>query len=234
MAEQRRTNPSRRPAPRSRAPQRRRQAPARKKNSGALPALLSRLAPKTPEFRPDNQGGGWKGLQMTRLQRLTYLKWLLYIFSMIVLLVIQDVIMSRMTLFGGTTDLVAGAILLVTVMEGTEVGSLFVLLSSLLYYFSGSSPGPYSVMLLTFVGIGASMFRQMYYHRSRGSICLCAGVALVLYELATYGVALFQERTRWDRIGIFLAAGLLTWIVLIPLYSLYDRIGQIGGNTWKE
>ncbi|MBQ8833292.1 MAG: hypothetical protein IJ001_00010 [Oscillospiraceae bacterium] len=240
MAQQKRTNrtqpPAQRtrsqtPAQRSQPPAQRRRTPAKKKQSFSLVQFL----PKAAEFKPDAEGSSLlKLLHMTRLQRLSYLKWILYIAVMILMLVIQDVVMSRVTLFGGTTDLAVCVILLITVIEGTEVGSIFVLLASAFYYFSGSSPGPACVMLLTFAGIGACMFRQMYLHRSRGSIVLCAGLALMLYEIGIYGTALFLELTRWNRINVFLVTGLLSWIVMIPLYSLINRIGQIGGNTWKE
>lgn len=231
MAEQRRTNRSQPPARRSQTPARRRRAPAKKQPAFKLPELRPRAA----EFKPDSQGSSLlKRLHLTRLQRLQYLKWLLYAAMLILMLVVQDVVMSRVHIFGGTTDLAVCVILLITVIEGTEVGSLFALIASTLYYFSGSSPGPYCVMLLTVTGVGACMFRQMYLHRSRGSIVLCAGLALMVYEIAIYATALFLELTRWNRIGVFLATGLLSWAVLIPLYPLINRIGQIGGNTWKE
>ena len=63
---------------------------------------------------------------------------------------------------------------------------------------------------------------------------LCAGLALMLYELGNFTVGIFTELTRWDRLGVFVATGLLSIAVMIPLYSLINRIGQIGGNTWKE
>ena len=75
-------------------------------------------------------------------------------------LVIQDVIMSQLRLFGATTDLAVGAILLITVIEGTDVGSVFVLFASALYWFSGSAPTPVCIALLTFFGLGTTMFRQ--------------------------------------------------------------------------
>ena len=40
-------------------------------------------------------------------------------------------------------------------------GSTFVLIASLLYYFSGSAPGPFCIILMVLFGISASMFRQM-------------------------------------------------------------------------
>lgn len=242
MANQRNQNQrrtSRHSAPRSRSGQQRnaqqrrsRRRPARR--SGFDLTRLLRLRPKA-DFKPDAQDSGLlKKLHMTQAQRNLYLKWGLYIAIIVVMTMIQDVIMSQVRLFGATTDLAVCAILLITVIEGVDVGSIFVLIASCLYYFSGSSPGPMSVGLMTFLGIGACLFRQMYWHRNRGSIVLCAGLALMLYELGNFTVGIFSELTRWDRLGTFATTGLLSIAVMIPLYSLINRIGQIGGNTWKE
>ena len=162
------------------------------------------------------------------------MKKFLCILLCLLLSVIQDVMMSRFSIFGITTDLMPMVILLITVTEGISNGSLFVLVASLMYYFSGSSPGPYSVAILTVLGIGACMFRQLYWHRNRGSIVLCAGLALMLYEIITYGLGIFLGLTYWGRIGIFVFTGLLSWLIMIPMYKLINAIGTIGGNTWKE
>ena len=131
-----------------------------------LTRLLSRLRPQA-EFKPDSeQTSVLKLLHMTQAQRDTYLKWVLYIAVIVILCTIQDVIMSQITIFGATTDLAVCAILLITVIEGIDTGSIFVLIASCLYYFSGSSPGPLSVGIMTFLGIGACLFRQMYWHRA--------------------------------------------------------------------
>jgi hypothetical protein len=171
---------------------------------------------------------------VTQSQRDKALKWGLVVALLLFLLVLQDVIMSQVRIFGTTTDLVASAILLITVMEGIQSGSMFVLIASTLFYFSGSAPGPYAVALLTVLGIGACMFRQLYWHRNRGSIVLCAGIALMLYEIMTYGICIFNGLTYWGRIHVFVTKGLLSWAVMLPLYPLIHAIGQIGGNTWKE
>lgn len=218
-----------------RSAQRRRSRRKTPQRSGPdLTRLINRLRPKA-EFKPDSQESSiLKMLHLTQAQRDLYLKWGLYIAIIVIACMIQDVIMSQVTLFGATTDLAVCAILLITVIEGIDVGSLFVLIASCLYYFSGSSPGPVSVGLMTFLGIGACLFRQMYWHRNRGSIVLCAGLALILYELGNFAVGLFTELTRFDRLPVFMTTGLLSVAVMIPLYSLINRIGQIGGNTWKE
>ena len=211
-------------------PDRRRRAPAKKGFD-----FSSLFRKKHVDFKPDSEDTGiLKKLYITQAQRDVWAKWGAYVGVLLLLLIIQDIIMSRVTIFGGTTDLVAGAILLITIMEGIESGSLFVIISSILYYFSGSAPGPYCVALLTILGIIMCIFRQLYWHRGSGSIVFCTSVALMVYEIATYGLGLFLNLTRWDRIGVFLVTGGLTCLTLIPLYSLINVIGQIGGNTWKE
>ena len=136
--------------------------PARRAKEQTLAELFRRNQRKNRnEFRPDPTASTWlKTRKLTRQQKLRLLKWVLYALIVMMCLVIQDVIMSQFRLFGATTDLAVGAIVLITVIEGTEVGSLFVLIASTLYWFSGSAPTPICIALLTAFGIGATMFRQ--------------------------------------------------------------------------
>ena len=191
-------------------------------------SLVSEFKPDAPLVSP------LKGMRFTHLQWLQLLRWLGYVGICVLCLVIQDSIMSRVSIFGATTDLAVSAMLLITVLEGSEVGSVFILIASTIYYFSGSAPGPYSVGLLTVLGLGASLFRQLVWHRSRSSIVLCAGLAAVVYEFALYVTGLFMGLTSWYRLSRFLITGLLTAAAMLPLYSIIYRIGQIGGYTWKE
>ena len=226
---------------RSRAPQRR---PSRRKAVPLRQSSFEKLTDsrlfryfrrKKQEFRPDSLDNGfWQQLYMTKLQRLHLLKWSLLILLILALLVVQDVIMSRVTIFGATTDLVPCVILLITVMEGINVGSIFVVIASTLYQFSGFSPGAFSIGIMSLLGIFATLFRQAHWYRTRNSILFSAGIAMVLYELGVYVVGVLTELTNWYRFSSFLITGVISWIVMIPLYSLIDRIGQIGGSTWKE
>ncbi len=217
------TNRNRRRNPR-RSPQ-----PKQKKKN-----FLQRLR-REHEFRPDVQGKHWlKLLHLTNLQRRSLLKWSLYTLVCLFCLLMQDVIMSRFHFFGGTTDLAVCAILLITVIEGIDTGSIFVLLASLIYFFSGSAPGAFAVAMLTIYGIAAAMFRQAYLHRNERSIILCAAISLMLYELSVFVAGLFLNLTHFGRLGAFLVTGLLSCVLLLPLYPLIDRIGRIGGTEWKE
>ena len=210
--------------------------PARRTKTRSLTELFrGNSRKKRNEFRPDPPTSTWlKTRRLTRLQKLRLLKWVLYALIVILCLVIQDVIMSQLRLFGATTDLAVGAILLITVIEGTDVGSLFVLIASMLYWFSGSAPTPICIALLTAFGIGATMFRQMFWHRSRGTLTLCACLALTAYELGLFVTGIMQGLTYFGRLPSFLLTSAYTCLVMIPLYTLVNKTGLIGGNTWKE
>lgn len=187
------------------------------------------------EFRPDKTPISLPKLFfLTQVQRARFAKWGLYILTLILTLTVQDVIMSRVRLLGATTDLAPMLILLITVIEGVDVGSLFVLIASTFYYFSGTASTPYCVIFLCAVGIGASLMRQAWFHRSKGSIVFSAGLALTAYELAIFVAALAQGLTHFGRVFAFLLTALYSWAVMIPMYELINKIGPIGGNTWKE
>ena len=171
---------------------------------------------------------------MTQLQKQRMLKWTLYVLTGILLLTIQDVIMSRVSIFGATTDLPVVYILLITVIEGVDVGSLFVLFASTIYYLSGSAPGPYCIGLLCAVGIIATLLRQAYLRRTKASIVICAGIALTIYEMGLFVVGIGLGLTRWDRVFSFLITAGYSFGVMVLLYPLINKIGLIGGTTWKE
>ncbi len=192
------------------------------------------MARKKPEFRQDARSSILKNIHMTRLQRLNLLKWALYALVCILLLTVQDVIMSQVSFYGVSTDLAPMGVLLITVLVGSEYGSIFALLASCFYWFSGSAPGPYCIALLTVLGICATIIRQTYWRRGLRSTVLCAGLALVLYELSVFGIGLITGLTLWNRVGIFLFTGLVSWLLMIPLYPLMYKIGKIGGEPWKE
>lgn len=226
MANERNSRPTRSSA--GKRPARRPTKKPKQKQKRVRRSLVSEFKPDAPLVSP------LKGMRFTHLQWLQILRWLSYIGICVLCLVIQDSIMSRVSIFGATTDLAVAAMLLITVLEGSEVGSVFILIASTVFYFSGSAPGPYSVGLLTILGLGASLFRQMVWHRSRGSIVLCAGLAAIIYEIGLYFTGLFMGLTSWYRLPRFLITGLLTAAAMFPLYYVIYRIGQIGGHTWKE
>ena len=187
------------------------------------------------EFKPDPKGTNYlKRLYMTRLQRLTILKWATFAMTGIVLLVIQDVIMSQIRISGATTDLPVAFILLVGIYEGLENGSVFTLAASLFYWFSGSAPTPICVGVLCVLVILVGLFRQLYWHRSFGSIAMCVSIAIMLYEMILFVIGLMSGRTILPRASVFALTGGITCITMLPMYPLVRLISKIGGVSWKE
>ena len=187
------------------------------------------------EFKPDPKGTNYlKRLYMTRLQRLTILKWATFAMTGILMLVIQDVIMSQVRFSGATTDLPVAFILLVGIYEGLENGSVFTLVSSLFYWFSGSAPTPICVAVLCILVILIGLFRQLYWHRSFGSIAMCVSIAIMLYEMILFVIGLMSGLTILPRVSVFALTGGITCITMLPMYPLVRLISKIGGVLWKE
>lgn len=187
------------------------------------------------EFKSDKPHSGfWGKLYLTQKQRKEILKWSLYGAMLLVLSLLQDVVLCRLQLFGATTELVPVGIFLICILEGAESGSIFALVSSLLYLFSGTAAGPYSMVLITVLAVGVTIFRQAYLQKGLAAAILCAGVAMLAYELLQFVMGLFLGLTIPVRIvGFLITAGLS--IIAIPiLYPIALSIGTIGGETWKE
>lgn len=231
MAEQQRKK--RRPT--TPPPKRRR----RRKKGNAFARFLvdtvDKIQASRAEFRPDRQESALvKSLHFTKQQRQNLLRWGLLILTCILCLVIQDCVMSRIHLFGATTDLGVAAVLLIALLEGTQTGSIFALLAGTVYFFSGSAPGAYCVALITVPTMLCGLFRQKYWRRSTGSMLLCSAIAMAVYELGLFAIAVFMGLTHWARFPYFALTALYSIVLMIPLYQLIYRIGRIGGHIWNE
>ena len=186
------------------------------------------------DFRPDKNRTWLRKFYLTKQQRLNVLKWLLITAALVFLSIVQDVIMSRIPIFGAKTDLVAYGILLMCVILDPEVGCIFALVSSSIYQFSGSAPGPYVIALLTILGVIVAILRQSYLRYSFGSIFIGTAVAVMVYEIALFTVGLFLEHTTPGAFKHFLLTGVLGYIAVPVLYPVFTAIGKIGGEPWKE
>lgn len=187
------------------------------------------------EFKPDKLGGGlWNKLYLTRKQRRSILRWALYALVLLLLSVVQDVVLCRFRLLGATTDLVPLAIFVICLIEGAERSCIFALIASMLYLFSGTAPGYYSMVLIPVLAIFATVLQQAYLQKGVGSVCLCASVAMLIYELLTFLMGLFLELTLPGRVFGFLLTTALSLPALLILYPICTSIEALGGETWKE
>ena len=190
---------------------------------------------KKQDFRPDKPSTSLLShLILTKKQQKTLLKWVFYSAILVFLSVIQDVLLSKARIWGATTELIPCAIFLICILEGAETGSVFSLIASLLYFFSGTAPGPYSMVAITFFAIGVCIFRQAFLQESFSSAFLCAAVAMILYVLCNFAFGLFLGLTTGARIFGFLLTALLTLPSVPILYPIFKAIGSFGGQQWKE
>ena len=187
------------------------------------------------EFKPDKQKTSLLSrLSLTKQQRQNLLKWTLYGLCLLALLLLQDMVLCRVKVLGATTELLPCAIFLICLLQDPEDGSVFALVASLVYLFTGSSPGMYVPILMTFLAVGAMFLRQSYLQKGFGSVLLCTVGAMLLYEVCVFLISLFLQLTRPDRfVGFMITAG-LSLLSAPVLYPVFARISRIGGTVWNE
>ena len=193
------------------------------------------MAKRKYEFKPDNfRATMVNKLYLTPKQRLTILRWFLFVILLIIASVLQDVILCRFQLFGATTDLVPCVIILSCMIMGANTSAIFVLLAALGYQASGTAPGYYVVPLIVFLSLLLSLFRESFLRKSFSSVMLSAGVAVLAYEMLLFVAGLALGNTRPDRWMVFLITGGLSLVSLPILYPIVSTIAKIGGEIWKE
>jgi hypothetical protein len=187
------------------------------------------------EFKPDRTDSGLlKKLYMTPIQRKRLLKWVLVSAVLLVLSLVQDVVLSQISIGGATFCLVPCGILLCAMFFDHETAAVFTLVASTLYYFSGTAPGVYTIVLLTGLSTLLGIFRRGYLQRCFSAFFLCAGAGMMAYQLLTFAIGCFLGSTIPARFGVFMLCGGLSVIVMPLLYPVFLSISNIGGETWKE
>lgn len=187
------------------------------------------------EFRPDKTTSGTLNkLYITKKQRVALLKWVLMALALTAVCVVQDVILSRLSIFGTTFDLLAATLLLTCILQDPEIGSIFVLIASAVYSFSGSAPGYYCIALITCIGVFFAIVRHCYLHSSFGSAMLCTAAAILVYEMAIFAIGVFFGYTTAARLTVFLIKAGLSLAAMPLMYPIFTAILKIGGTTWND
>lgn len=190
---------------------------------------------KKYEFKPDKDGSGTlHKLFITRKQRLSLLKWVLFGVMLVLLSLVQDVIMCQIRIFGSTTDLVGVSILLICMLLEVDSSAVFAITASTLFFLSGSAPGPYTIVFLTVLGVILNIFRHAFLHKNAITLLLSAAVGMMVYVFLVFILGLFLGHTTLERFGVFCMNGLLSIAVMPILYPIFLSISKIGGSTWKE
>ena len=187
------------------------------------------------EFKPDRTDSGLlKKLYLTPIQRKRLLKWVLVGAILLVLSLAQDVVLSQISIGGATFCLVPCGTLLCAMFFDHETGAVFSLVASTLYYFSGTAPGAYTIVLLTGLSTLLGIFRRGYLQRCFSAFFLCAGGGMMAYQLLIFALGCFLGSTLPERFGVFMLCGGLSVAVMPLLYPVFSFISNIGGETWKE
>ena len=180
------------------------------------------------DFKPDKpRSGTMSKLFLTKLQRRAILKWGLYALLLVALSVVQDVFLCRVRLFGATTELVIVGIYLICLAEGAEHGSVFSLVAALLYLFSGSAAGNYSIVFITGLSIAVTLFRQSYLQKNFAAAMLCTTFAVLVYEMAVFFIGVFLGMTTWGRIFSHFLTGVYSLVFAPALYPVVKAISAI-------
>ncbi len=187
------------------------------------------------EFRPDPEGSGnFDKLLLSQGQRFSLVRWLLFGVLWLAALLVQDVMVCDVDIYGAGMDLVPCVIIMITSLQGVESGCLFALITTLLYCFSGSAPGPYVLPMITILAMLAAIFRQACLRKGFFSILLSTGVGLMCYELLLFFIGLFLRYTTWQRLGEMALTALLSLLAVPVAYPFARAIGKIGGQSWNE
>ena len=187
------------------------------------------------EFRPDPEGSGiFEKLLLSQRQRHGLLRWTLFGALCVLALLVQDTMLYWVNISGAGTDLVPCVILMITCLQGAEQGCVFSLVASLLYYFSGSAPGPYVVPLITVFAVLAVIFRQACLRQGFFSILISTGLGMLCYEMVLFGIGLFLKHTLPQWTFAMVLTALLSLVAVPVAYPIARAISKIGGETWKE
>ncbi len=187
------------------------------------------------EFRKDREtGGGLDRLLLTKQQRRRLGKWSLLGGLCLLALLLQDVVLYRVQLLGAGTDMVPCVIFVIALQLDVHSGSLFCLITSLLYYCSGSAPGPHVIILITGISVFLVIFRQGYLQQGFLAVLLSTAVGMLLYELCVFFAGMITGDTMLSRIGILMLTAIWTLAAVPLVYPAVRAIEKRGGELWRE
>lgn len=190
---------------------------------------------KDYDFLPDEESSGnFDKLLPSQSQRFGFVRWTLFGVLTLLVLLVQDSLVYLVDFFGAGADLVPCVIIMIAALQGAESASIFSLVAALLFYFSGSAPGPYVVAFIPTLAIFVAIFRQARLRQGFFSILLATALGMLIYELLLFGWGLFWKLTTVERFSGMMLTALLSLVSLPVTYPIARAISKIGGEPWKE
>lgn len=173
-------------------------------------------------------------LYITQTQRQTILRWTLCALVFFVTLVLQNVIFSRITIFGCVINFIPAVILLISLTAGIESGSIFALCASLFWSFSGGVLGSVSIFLLTAGAALLGILRKACFPKNLASVLLCCFLGMLAHEFLRFLLALILGYTPWAFWYQVFVTTFFSFLICPVLYPLIRFIGRIGGSLWND
>lgn len=175
-------------------------------------------------------GGGLHQLYLTKQQRRLLLKWALYALLFLLTLLLQEVVLCRLPVFGARFHLLPGLIVCVCLAEGAEGGGVFALCATLFWALAGADLGFVSIAVLTFCGVGSALLLDHLLVNRLPTCCLCCLGALLLHDTVIFLLHLFLGSAALLQFVTVVLPGVVISTVPCPLfYTLTRKISRIGG-----
>ena len=169
-------------------------------------------------------------LRLTRTQWKGFAQWVLYGLALVLTVVLQNVILNRIALFGLHINLVPCLVGCVCVIEGPDRGSVFALLAGLFWASVGGDYGFVSILVLTMGGMGIGLLLSGWLRVNVLScVVLCLLLALV-NDGIIFLLRLFLHTVRVPQYWrISLPSTLISGVFCPAYYYLFRVFHRVGG-----
>ena len=171
-----------------------------------------------------------KHFHLTKLQWKSVLKWTLYCLLYLLILIIEDVLLGKLPVFGAKLRPLPLYLVVVCIREGPEKGGVFALLGALFWYLSGVDYGNISVAVLPIGSILAAVFcRAVLTVRLLPTWLCCLVIGLLIESLIFLFKLILPPYAAVENYWRVLLPGLLMTLPLVPpMYGTVKAIGRIG------
>ena len=170
-----------------------------------------------------------KHFHLTRLQRLAVLRWVLYCLLFLLVLLIEDILLSQLPVFGTKLHPLPLLIICICIREGPERGGLFALLATIFWYLSGADYGNLSVAILPICSIIAAVLcRAVMTVRFVTTLLSCFVISL-LNDSVIFAFKMLLSSVSLDQYLPVLLPGVMLSLLAVPLlYLAVKAISRIG------
>lgn len=160
--------------------------------------------------------------------RKSILMWGLFSLLLLLVVLIQTVLLGKLSVFGVHFDLLPLLVCAVAVAFGAEAGGLFALCAGLFWALSGGSDGSILLVCLTLSAVLSGYLCDAVFHRRRTTALLMALMSLLLCGFGTLLVRIFLDGVGlWGVWKVLVRAAIS--LPLAPVFWwLTDNIRKVG------